>query len=159
MTRKFFITPVFSEFYQDIFQNIDKQYTAGTGIGYSIVDTQKLEWDVSGGPAILYTEYVNVRDDDNNNPISPAFELYTKLDVELNRMTDFIYSYILTYMDKASGVYKHHIVAAFENEITGWLDFDITGVWDYILKPEEREDGTTPFSNDFQIFIGLGVEF
>jgi len=159
LSRKFFWTPVFSEFYQDKFQNIDKQYTVGIGIGYSVIDTEKVEWDISGGPALMYTEYENVRKGDKDNPISPALELSTKLEVELNSMTDFIYSYKLTYTDDASGRYKHHMVAALENEITGWLDFDVTSVWDHILKPEEREDGTTPFQNDFQILVGFGVEF
>ena len=159
LSRKFFWTPVFSEFYQDKFQNIDKQYTVGIGLGYSVLDRARIEWDISGGPAVVHTEYVNVRSGDRDSPTSPALEFVTKLDIELNSMTDFIYSYKSTYTDDASGRYKHHMVATFENEITGWLDFDITGVWDYILKPEEREDGTTPFQSDFQILIGLGVEF
>ena len=158
LSRRFFWTPVFSEFYQDKFQNIDKQYTIGVGIGYTLLDTQRVELDVSCGPAGMYTEYVNVRDGDTQNPISPAFEVSTKLDLELNSMTDFVYSYKLTYTDAAAGRYKHHMVAAFENELTGWLDFDVTGVWDFILNPEERADGTVPFSNDFQILLGFGIE-
>jgi len=159
LSRKFFWTPIFSEFYRDKFQNINQQYTLGVGIGYSIIDTQRIEWDVSGGPAFVYTEYVNVRAGGEDKSSSPAIELNTKFDIELNKMIDFIYSYKFTYTDNASGRYKHHMVTTFENEITGWLDFDVTGVWDYILNPEEREDGTTPYQNDFQILLGFGVEF
>jgi hypothetical protein len=51
------------------------------------------------------------------------------------------------------------MLLTFENALTSWLDLDITGVWDYILSPQEASDATTPDSNDFQILIGLGVEF
>ena len=46
-----------------------------------------------------------------------------------------------------------------ENELTGWLDLDITGIWDHISLPEKREDHTAPLSNDYQVLVGLGVEF
>lgn len=52
VTRKFFYTPIFAEYYQDAFQNIDKRSTLGIGIGYTFINTSKTEWDISGGPHI-----------------------------------------------------------------------------------------------------------
>jgi putative salt-induced outer membrane protein YdiY len=159
INRRFFITPVFAEYYQDKFQNINKQYTVGLGIGYTLVDTSKIELDFSGGPAVIYTEYANVSKVDENSAYSPALELSSKLKIELNSVTDLKYDYKLTYTDSASGTYKHHMVFSLENELTGWLDLDFTTVWDYISNPETRADNTTPTSSDFQFLLGLGVEF
>ncbi len=159
LSRSFFWTPLFSEFYQDKFQNIDKQYTAGIGIGYTLIHTKKVEIDVSGGPAVMHTEYVNVSNGDNVNPTSAALELSTKMEIELTSMIDVKYDYKLTFTDDASGRYKHHMLLSFENELTGWLDLTITGIWDHISLPEKRADGTVPYSNDYQMLVGLGVEF
>ena len=159
LSRNFFWTPIFSEFYQDKFQNIDQQYTVGAGIGYTFLHTKKFEIDVSGGPAVMHTQYVNVRDGDNRNPTSAALELSTKIEIELTSITDIKYDYKLTFTDDASGKYKHHMVLSFENDLTGWLDLTLTGIWDHISLPEERQDGTVPFSNDYQMLVGLGIEF
>ena len=51
------------------------------------------------------------------------------------------------------------MVLTFENELTSWLDLDFTGVWDYILDPEEQANGQNPENSDFQLLIGLGIDF
>ncbi len=159
ITRRFFWTPIFSEFYQDEFQNIDAQYTAGIGAGYTVVHTKNIEIDVSGGPAIIHTEYANVEDGLDGSPTSPALELSTKVEIKLTSITDLTYDYKLTFTDDASGRYRHHMVFKLENELTGWLDLDITGIWDHISLPEKRENHTIPLCNDYQVLVGLGVEF
>ena len=165
ITRRFFWTPVFSEFYKDEYKNIDKQITLGLGVGYTIVDTVKTTWSVSGGPAGLSTEYITVANNEDSKYYAPALELSTKYKLELKRLLsltkklEMTYDYKLTYTNDVSGRYRHHMLLTFENEITSWLDLDITGVWDYILKPERESSGNIPFNDDFQLLIGLGVEF
>ena len=159
LSRNFFWTPVFSEYFQDKFQNIENQITAGIGIGYTIINTKTVELDISGGPAVMYTQYTTTSVNVADRPISPTLELSTILDVELNKMSDLKYSYKLTYTDEKSGTYKHHMILTLENELTKWLDLDISAIWDYIEKPEQRADLTTPDSNDYQFLVGLGVEF
>ena len=165
ITRHFFWTPVFSEIYTDKYKNIDKQLTLGLGVGYTIIDTKQATWSFSGGPAGLYTRYITVEKSEDTSYFSPALELSTKYELELKELfgltkkLDVIYDYKLTYTDDVSGKYKHHMILTFENEITSWLDFDVTGVWDYILKPEREEDGSLPDQSDFQLLVGLGVEF
>ena len=159
ITKHFFWTPLFSEFYTDSYKNIDKQLTLGAGVGYTLLDTKKATLNVSGGPAYLHTKYATVADGESIDTSSPAFELSTKYKHELNDMINMIYSYKLTFASPSSGRYKHHMLLTFENKLTSWLDLDITGVWDYILHPEEAADHTIPVSDDFQILIGLGLKF
>ena len=159
LTRQFFWTPVCGEIYTDKYKNIDRQLTLGMGVGYTLVDTKKTTWNFSTGPAFLYTRYDTVHMGEEQKEFSPALELSTKYELELNSITDITYDYKLTYTDAASGRYKHHMLLTFENELTTWLDIDFTGVWDYILEPVESDSGVVPEKSDFQVLVGLGVEF
>jgi len=158
ITRQFFWTPLFSEYYQDKFQNIRNQLTAGIGLGYTLVDNEYSEWDISGGPAFTRIEYISVSD---GNPIttSAALEISTKVDLELSSRVDFKYDYKITLIDEKAGAYKHHMVSTLENELTSWLDIDFTFVWDYTLHPEETSSGELPTKSDYQFLVGLGIEF
>ena len=159
LSRDFFWTPVFSEYYQDSFQNIQQQYTFGMGLGYSIVDNNKLEWDISGGPALIKTKYVEVALDGDISTSSASFALSTKIEYEYSKNIDLTYDYKVNITEEKSGLYKHHMVLKLENELLSWLDVDITGVWDYTKLPEKDADGVSPLSSDYQLLFGLGVEF
>lgn len=159
ITRDFFLTPLFSEYFQDSFQNIDSQYTVGTGLGMTLLDTKLLEWDVSGGPAYIKTNYNTVLAGQSKSSSSPSMEVSTRVEYELSKTNDVTYDVKMTFTNEKSGTYKHHMVLKLENELLTWLDFDITGVWDYTKNPEIQEDGNTPDSNDYQFLLGLGIEF
>ena len=159
ISRNFFWTPLFSEYYQDKFQNINSQITAGVGIGYTIINSSKIEWDVSGGPAFMQVNYITVKANEDTTSRSPSAELSTKLEYELTDISDLKCDLKLNLTDKKSGKYKHHMVVKLENEITSWLDIDITFVWDHTAQPTEASDGTLPYKNDYQMLLGLGVEF
>jgi putative salt-induced outer membrane protein YdiY len=159
LTRKFFWTPVFSEYYRDTFQNINSQITIGAGLGYTLVDTKKVEWDISAGPAVIQTKYVTVEDTQDTTVRSPALEISTKLNIDLSKRTDFKWDYKMSLTDKRSGRYKHHMITTLENELTSWMDLDITFIWDHINSPEQESDGTLPKHDDYQLLIGFGVEF
>lgn len=159
LSRNFFWTPLFSEFYSDKYKNIDKQITAGIGIGYTLINTKTVEWTVSSGPAFVYTKYLTVTQGDSTTAISPALELSTKVEIEINKMQDFTYDYKLTFTDKKSGTYKHHMLAKLDNKFLSWLDIDVSTIWDYIQHPIESKSGTVPYRSDFQIILGFGIEF
>jgi putative salt-induced outer membrane protein YdiY len=158
-SRYFFWTPIFAEYYQDKFQNISNQYTLGAGLGYTVTDTPTLEWDVSGGPAVIHTRYITVNAYDEQSPTSFSLELSTRLEYEISDKTDLNYQYKMTFTDSKSGKYKHHMVLALENELLEWLDFDITAIWDYTHLPQISSDGIKPYKNDYQLLFGLGIEF
>jgi putative salt-induced outer membrane protein YdiY len=159
ITRYFFWTPLFSEYYTDKFQNIDAQYTAGIGVGYTIIDTPKMDWDVSGGPAVIHIKYATVASGADRSSTSFAGELSTRLEYDISKYTDLKFQYKMTLSDKTSGQYKHHMLVTLENELLEWLDFDVTAIWDYTLSPKIAEDGTVPFKDDYQLLVGLGLEF
>ena len=159
LTRNFFWTPLFSELFIDKFQNIESQYTAGIGLGYTLVKTKRIEWDVSGAPAYKVTNHYAVVDGEDESVSSPSLEISTLIDYELSKKNDIKFNAKMTYTDDANGRYNHHIVLTFENEILSWLDFDITAIWDRTQMPEKDAEGNTPELDDFQLLLGLGVEF
>ena len=159
LSRSFFWTPIFSEFYTDIYKNIEHQVTLGMGVGYTMIDTKRTTWSISGGPAFLYTQYDTVVAGADIANYAPAAEMSTKYELELNNITDITYNYKFTLTKKHAGLYKHHMVLTFENDISSWLDIDITSIWDYIHSPEKERNGTIPKQNDFQLLLGLGIEF
>ena len=105
LTRHFFWTPVFSEIYTDKYKNIAQQLTVGIGVGYTLVDTKKVTWSFSGGPAFIYTRYETVALGNEIDDFSSALELSTRYENELSDITDLTYSYKLSYSNRAAGIY------------------------------------------------------
>ncbi|MDF1876317.1 DUF481 domain-containing protein [Sulfurimonas sp. SAG-AH-194-L11] len=159
LTRHFFWTPVFSELYSDTYINIRQQFTAGVGLGYTLLDSKKVRWSFSGGPAFVYTKYETVVLGNKTEDFSPAIEFSTKYQNDISSRIDLIYDYKLTYANTAAGTYKHHMLLTLENKLTSWLNLSITGVWDYILEPQETAQQIIPEQNDFQLLIGFGLKF
>ena len=83
----------------------------------------------------------------------------THFNTELTKTVDFDFLYTFQILNEASGTYTHHMVAAFETELTRWLDLDISFVWDRIQDPQPDADGTEPKQDDFYLIVGLGIEF
>jgi len=158
-TRKYYLRPFFGEYYRDPFTNIKNRVTVGAGMGYDIIDTSKTEWDVGGGPAYQRTQFDSVEAGEGSSESTAAFVAQTHFNTELTKTVDFDFLYNFQILNEASGTYTHHMVAAFETELTRWLDLDISFVWDRIQDPQPNADGTEPKQDDFYLIVGLGIEF
>ncbi|NOQ89143.1 MAG: DUF481 domain-containing protein [Gammaproteobacteria bacterium] len=155
VTRYFFYTPLFAEYYRDPFQNISQRVSAGIGLGYTLFDTGRFEWNVNGGPAYVSTKYVSVQPGEEQAVEAPAVVFGTDLDAELTSSLDFIFKYQIQAAEQESGGYTHHIIGTFESEITGSLDFDISLIWDRISQPATDADGNTPEPDDYRLTVGV----
>jgi putative salt-induced outer membrane protein YdiY len=159
LTRKFFWRPVFGEYYRDPFSNIDARITVGTGAGYTIIDTSRTNWNITGGPGYQETRFVSVQPGENARETTPAMVVTTDYDIELSKKLDFIYNYNITWVDSASGGYTHHMVSTFESEIIGSFDLDVSFIWDHISKPTASDDGTIPLSDDYRLTVGISYDY
>jgi len=158
-SRKYFLRPVFGEYFRDPFSNIAHRYTLGAGIGYHIIDTSKTEWDVTGGPAYQGTEFVSVEQGQNSDEGTPALVVDSSFDIELNKRIDFIWGYRFQLGNNSSGGYTHHFVTTLESELSKVLDLDISFVWDRIQYPTADEFGNVPEQDDYMISVALGIDF
>ncbi len=158
LTRRLFLRPVFAEYYRDHFQNIDHQLLVGFGVGYTIIDTSRTDWDVFAGPAYQYTRFVSVEPGEPIDVSTPALVVGTSYEVEITSWMDADASYRFSVMNKRSGTYKHHATAGLEIELTDALDLDVSVVWDRIQDPQPRDDGTVPKQDDFRFILGVSVD-
>jgi hypothetical protein len=159
ISKRFFVTPLFAEWYRDPFQNIESRYTVAVAAGYTILDTSKIDWQVSGGPGYTSTRFSDVAEGDPTDDSAPAFLLATTYDHEISKNIDFLFDYRLTFTDEVSGTYLHHLLTSLEFELTSVLDFDVTWVWDRIQDPRENADGTLPEQDDYRLSFMLGLDF
>ncbi|RKZ63118.1 MAG: hypothetical protein DRQ44_10355 [Gammaproteobacteria bacterium] len=158
ITRDIFITPITAEYFRDSFQNIDRRIYVGAAIGYSLINTNKTEWDISGGPAYQSTKFVSVQPDQSPEDNALTLILSTKFDTELNDKVDLNGTYSATLGDETTGNYSHHSILTVETEITDKLDFDVSLVWDRVKSPVPDENNVTPEQDDFRLMIGLGYD-
>jgi len=159
VTRNFFYTPLFAEYYKDSFQNIDKRLTLGVGIGYTIIDRSKTEWSISGGPSYLSTDYISVLPGEDLNVKSGSLALATNYEIEINSKLDFIYKYNIQASGQDSGGYTHHMIATIENEISNEFDIDISLVWDRINSPTVDDQGEIPEKDDLRFILGISYSY
>jgi hypothetical protein len=51
------------------------------------------------------------------------------------------------------------MIVSLETNITKWIDFDVSWIWDRIRDPRPDEDDIVPEQNDFRTTVGLTFEF
>jgi len=158
LTRRLFVRPVFAEYFSDKFQNIQHQGTVGLGIGYTLVDNSKTEWDVFGGPGYRYTRFVSVQPGESSTESTAAFLAGTTWDQELTGWMDANAAYSFGLMNERSGTYTHHATAGLSIEMTSNLDLELTVVWDHVQTPQQTSAGTTPLPDDFRFLVGISVD-
>ena len=152
-------TPLSLEIYRDPFQNIARRYTVGVGLGYTLIDSGKVDWDVSGGIAYQGTNYDDVLPDEDDTENSPALVFGTKYENEITGWMDFHFDYNFYIVSEDAGTYTHHLLTGFEFELTNDFDFNVDWVWDYIKVPRQNSDGTFPDQSDFRMMFSLGYSF
>jgi putative salt-induced outer membrane protein YdiY len=158
-SRDLFWTPVSAEWFRDPFQNIASQWTVGSGLGYDIIDTPKVSWDIGAGIAYQATRFGEVVEGEDRTVDTPALTLGTIYDNELTSWMDFAFEWRARIVNEDSGRYNHHLVTGFEFELTKRLDVDITFVWDRIENPQEDASGLQPDQDDFRLLTTLGFDF
>ena len=158
-TRKYFWRPLSGEYYRDPFQNIQQRITVGAGIGYTLIDTPRTEWNVDTGVAYRATRFVTVEAGEDLDVSTPVLSAGTRYKTELTKRVDFKFDYAFNIVNQQSGRYTHHILTSLETELLSWLDFDISFVWDRTQEPTPLEDGSIPERDDYQLIFSLGVDY
>ena len=156
---RFFVKPVFLEYLRDPFQNIGYRATGGFGAGYQLIDSRKIDWEVSGGPAYQETRFESVEVGESGTESTPAFVAGTTVDWDIAKWLEFDGSYRIQLVNEVSGTYNHHMVLSFETDITKLIDLDVSWIWDRIENPRPATDGTVPEQDDFRTTVGLSFEF
>jgi len=158
LSKRFYLTPAYGEWYRDPFVNIESRWTIGVGAGYEIIDTSKITWDVNGGISYQTTSFVSVEEGEDDSANTPALRLGTVYDHELTKWLDFLFAYDFMIVNEESGTYTHHLETGLEFELTSKLDFNITLIWDRIQNPRPDEFGIEPEQDDYRLVFFLGID-
>ncbi len=159
LSDRFFLIPLYGEYYRDPFQNIARRLTLGVGAGYQIVDTSKVGWDVNAGIGYQKVRYEDVQEGEPDSADTPALMFSTNYDNELTGRMDYFLNFQFSIVGEESGRYNHHLLSGFEFEFFGDFDLDLTWVWDRVQDPVPNADGTTPKKDDFRTIVSLGYSF
>lgn len=159
VTDRFFLRPLTGEYYRDPFQNLAHQISAGTGVGYQVLDTAKTGWEVFAGPGYRVIEYDDVEPGEDSTERSWLFFAGTNFDRELSDWIDLTYEYEFQITSESAGLYTHHMVGGLDIELTHKLDLTLSVTWDRTEKPQPDSDGMVPKKNDWRYVVGLGWNF
>lgn len=154
-----FWRPLFGQYLRDEIQNIERQLTLETGLGYELIDTPRTDWDVSGGVGVNTVRYRSVGVGEDRSTSSPALSLGTDFETELTPWLDYLFHFNMTFLDDDSGRYQHHLLTTLSTDLVRDWDLDVSFVWDRVQRPQERADGTVPERDDYRLMVGLGYEF
>jgi len=158
-TTRFFWKPIFGEFYKDKFSNIKSSYNLGTGLGYEVYNSDKLEMDISGGPGFRETNYDSYELGEKAKNSTVMLSVTTNLEYEVTSDLDFDTTYTFEFLNKDNGTYTHHILSKLKHDFYKDFDLAVSFIWDRIENPTKREDGTEPKKDNYQLLLGLGYEF
>ena len=159
LTDRFFITTPAFEYFTDEISNIGSRVTVGAGLGYEVVDTGTVFWEVGSGAAYQYTSFESVQPGDDPTSNDLAIVLTTSLDFDLPRGVELDNSYKVQLVATNFGNTNHHLDSVLSFDIWGPLDLEVTFIFDRIEQPLTAADGTTPQSNDYTYTVGLGIDF
>jgi len=156
---RFFWRPIGVQYYQDSFVNIRHQATADTGIGYQLIDSPRVEWDIQGGVGANYLRHVSVADSELNDEVSPVATLGSDLTVELTAWIDYELFINMTFLNEESGQYQHNIVTTLSTDLVGDVDLDVSFIWNRTEKPQEGVDNVTPEQDDYRFLVSIDYNF
>lgn len=80
LTQKFYLTPAALEYYKDRISNIKHRLTPGAGVGYWLMDSPEVDWNVGLLGAYRYTEFDSVEAGEDRTEETAAVIGATKFD-------------------------------------------------------------------------------
>ena len=154
---RFFVTPATLEYFTDEFQNIEGRISAGPGVGYTLVDHRRLDWEV-GADALYRQTNFPPSFGASNVERDGTLRLSTVWESEITSRIDFDGSYTVTIGIPDPGNTNQSAQLVLSVEATSLIDVDVSFYWDRIGQPRES-NGVVPLQDDFKLSIGASIEF
>jgi hypothetical protein len=157
LNRRLYLVVPSIEAFQDEFQNIGLRLTPAVGLGYNVVDTRKIRWQVGGAAGYQGTKFLSVSEGDDFDS-DVALQFNTDLDIDLPKRFEWDTTYqlqvIATDIDKTN----QHLTSTFSFDLWGPVDLDTTFQWDWVNQPTANSQGNTPEQSDLRISVGFGLD-
>jgi putative salt-induced outer membrane protein YdiY len=156
---RLYLTPLGFELYRDTFQNLQLRASPYTGLGYTLVDSGPLEWNVNSALGYRYTRYDSVEageDDTDGSGVGIVGTTFS-WDPTSNIEIDLDYSAQIGLEDTNDT----NQGATLNLSVDLWwdLELDVQLRWDRVGRPQPDSDGNVPEKDDYRLTVGLGWEF
>jgi putative salt-induced outer membrane protein YdiY len=159
LSRRLFLRAPDVEYYHDPLQNLEHRYTLGAGMGYKLVKTRRVDWEITAGPAYQRNEFSSVGPGESNTRDSLAMVFGSRLEIELSKRLDFILEYRAQFSGRETGNNTHHGVATLKFDIHKRLKLDLSLIWDSVASPTTESSGLTPQKDDVRLMMQVGLDF
>jgi len=159
LSRRVFLRIAEFNYYRDPFQNIRNRYTLNSGLGYKFIDRPRIELDGFLGPGGQIVQFSSVVPGEGRSNTSATLTFGFHYNQDVTSWIEFDSLYRGSWLEEASGSYQHQFENSLTIDIYDPVELDLTFLWEYTANPTRREDGSLPDANDFQLLLGLGVDF
>jgi len=161
LTRRFYLTPLWFDYYNDRFQNIEYRIIPAAGLGYEVLKRGSLSWNIVGAIGYQRTKFRTVEVGAKDVNQTGALILGTTFETDITKYVDFDFSYNVNIGVPDIDETNHHAEAVLSVDLYGPLDLDLSVIFDRNESPEPigGDDSTTPKKNDLRTVVGLGVDF
>ncbi len=159
LTSRLFLQILALDVFRDRFQNIDRQVTPSTGIGYTFVDSSPLEWSGNAGLGYRATRFDSVTPGQPDQTGEGVVILGTNLASDLTEKIELNAAYTVQLSFDGLDRTQHNASIDFSYDIWGDLDLAISFLWNHVGEPEPDSNGITPKSDDFRLDVGLSWSF
>jgi putative salt-induced outer membrane protein YdiY len=156
---RLFITTLALELYRDPFQNLDLRAVPYTGVGYTVFDENKLEWDVNAGLGYRFNRFASVEAGEDDTEGTGTVVLGTSLDSDVTEKLELIFDYSAQVGMRDLDDTNQNASVALSFDLFRELDADFTFLWTRVGEPERDSAGVIPEKNDYRFTFGLGWEF
>jgi hypothetical protein len=157
MTRAFYLVVPSVEVFQDQFQNIQLRLTPGLGLGYHVVWTNLIDWEIGTSMGYQTTRYISV-ESGSRNANDVAMQFNTDFDIDLPNRFDWSIGYQTQVVMTDVGKSNQNVSTTLSIDFWGPIDLDTTFQWNWVAKPVASTDGTLPTSSDFTIVFGFALD-
>jgi hypothetical protein len=99
---------------------------------------------------------MDVSEGEEDRTEDPAVVFSSHFDTKLSKRLDWKAASSVQY---ASAGMTYHVLSTLEYELTKVIDLDFTILWDRIQNPVSNETGDIPEQDDFQLSVGIGIDF
>lgn len=161
VSRRWFVTPLFGQLFNDRFQNIRFRATPAAGPGIHIFDEPKVQWDFQTGLGYQFLRYKDDSSISVDNPQSDVFiPILTMADFEITGDVDLTLSWLTNLVVTTIGNTNHTGKADLAIELISVLDLDIAFLFLRTEVPGPPPDPADPplEKNDYQLVVGISLE-
>ena len=161
LSKRWFVTPLFGQLFNDRFQNIRFRATPAAGAGIHIIDEDNATWDFQTGLGYQFLRYKDDSTITDGNPQSDVFiPLFTYADFDITGDIDLTLSWLTNLVVTTIGNTNHTGKADLAIELTSVLDLDIAFLFLRTEDPGPPPDPADPpiEKDDYQLVVGISLE-